>query len=200
MGQTSSWKSFEKSWPRREISSSDERSTRKASSTVEKPSLDCLLELLENPVRRRIVRLLSQEPSYPLQLSKELGLSQQLVAKHLEIMEKTGIVSSTMNPSPNGPERRLYLLKNSVSISLDFAPNLFNEKLVFFDGLSEKDLSQPATKFMGRLEGIIQDPKQDGSVSSYGNLLSDLDMKIGKLDDERTVLIYIRNLANEERI
>lgn len=146
-------------------------STRKVSPIVDKPSLDSLLESLENPVRRRIIRLLSQELSYPLQLSKELGLSQQLVAKHLEVMEKSGIVSSTMNPSPNGPERRLYLLKNSVSISLDFAPNLFNEKLAFFDGLSEKDLSQSATKFMGRLEGTIQNPKQNGSVTSYSNLL-----------------------------
>ena len=45
--------------------------------------LDAVLQLIENPVRRKIIKRLSQEPSYPLQLSKELGLGQPLVAKHL---------------------------------------------------------------------------------------------------------------------
>jgi len=46
--------------------------------------LDAVLGTVENPIRRRIIARLSQEPNYQLQLSKELGLSQQLVAKHLD--------------------------------------------------------------------------------------------------------------------
>ena len=36
--------------------------------------LDGLLKILENPIRRRVIERLSQEPNYSLRLSKELGL------------------------------------------------------------------------------------------------------------------------------
>jgi predicted transcriptional regulator len=45
--------------------------------------LDSVLQVIENPVRRRIIKRLSQESCYALQLSKELGLGQPLVAKHM---------------------------------------------------------------------------------------------------------------------
>ena len=46
-----------------------------------------MLGTVENPIRRRIIARLSQKPNYQLQLSKELDISQQLVAKHLGSME-----------------------------------------------------------------------------------------------------------------
>ena len=52
--------------------------------------IDSVLLTVENPVRRKIIRQLSKEPSYQLRISKELGFSQQLVAKHLDAMEDTG--------------------------------------------------------------------------------------------------------------
>ena len=69
---------------------------------MEDHELDTLLGVLENPIRRRIVKRLSQGPSYALQLAKELGLGQPLVAKHLEMMEGAGVVSSLREPSETG--------------------------------------------------------------------------------------------------
>ena len=39
--------------------------------------LDSVLQVIENPIRRKIIKRLSQEPSYALQLSKELGLGRK---------------------------------------------------------------------------------------------------------------------------
>ena len=47
--------------------------------------VDELFYLLENPTRRRILQLLSIERLYPLQLSKEIDVTQQAVVKHLRI-------------------------------------------------------------------------------------------------------------------
>ena len=47
-----------------------------------------LFYLLENPTRRRILELLSREGHYPLQLSKEMSVTQQAVVKHLNILEE----------------------------------------------------------------------------------------------------------------
>jgi len=61
---------------------------------MKQKELDSVLQVIENPVRRRIIKRISQGPSYALQLSKELGLGQPLVAKHLSIMEKAGLLTS----------------------------------------------------------------------------------------------------------
>ena len=42
--------------------------------------VDELFYLLENPTRRRILQLLSVERLYPLQLSREIDVTQQAVA------------------------------------------------------------------------------------------------------------------------
>src|SRR5580700_6990480 len=94
---------------------------------------DSVLQVIENPVRRRIIKRLSQEPSYALQLSKELGLGQPLVAKHLSVMEKAGLVTSALERSPSGPERKRYSLAKSISITMDVAPHLFKEKATSFN-------------------------------------------------------------------
>ena len=57
-------------------------------------NIDSLLEVLGNDTRRRILQLLADEPRYFIQLSKDLGVSQQAVLKHLELLEKNGFVSS----------------------------------------------------------------------------------------------------------
>ena len=56
--------------------------------------LDILLSMVENPTRRKILESLVKEPHYPLQLSKELGISQQAVMKNLNMLEKNGMVVS----------------------------------------------------------------------------------------------------------
>jgi ArsR family transcriptional regulator len=53
-----------------------------------------LLDILGNDTRRRILQLLADEPRYFIQLSKDLGVSQQAVLKHLDLLEKYGFISS----------------------------------------------------------------------------------------------------------
>ena len=55
-------------------------------------TLDTLLTVLGNPTRRKILEMLAMEKHYPLQLSRELDVSQQAVSKHLKVLEKYGLV------------------------------------------------------------------------------------------------------------
>ena len=113
---------------------------------MKQEELDSILQVLENPVRRRIIKRLSQEPCYALQLSKELGLGQALVAKHLSLMERAGLVASTRESSPNGPSRRRYTVAKNISINVDLAPNVFIERAVVSGGsfAEEKKTSRKA--------------------------------------------------------
>ncbi len=152
-----------------------------------------MLKAVENPVRRKIIKRLSQEPSYPLELSKEIGEAQQLVTSHLAILEKAGIVGSNVTASPYGPNRRSYYLKQSGYISLIFGPHLFNEQLLNFQSLPT-ELSSQATDFMKRLSNI-EKSDIESKIEPFSCLLKDIDDKLSALETEKTVLLFIRNLA-----
>ena len=59
-----------------------------------KITLDELMGVLENHTRREILSKLAKETHYPLQLSKELNVSQQAIMKHLKVLEDYDLVES----------------------------------------------------------------------------------------------------------
>jgi len=90
-------------------------------------TLDGLLSALENPTRRKILERLARESHYPLQLSKELGVSQQAVVKHLRALEECGLVMSSEEKSDlGGPNRRAYRAQQYLSVQIDVGPSLFH--------------------------------------------------------------------------
>ena len=159
---------------------------------AQQPEIDPMLRLIENPIRRKIIKRLSQEPTYPLELAKEIGAAQQLVSSHLAILEKAGIVGSSFSESPIGPSRRSYFLKDSVYLSLSFGPNLFSEQSFTFEALP-KQLSNQATDFMSRISNIAVNPQD--KIGSLSRIIKDVDKKLDEIETEKIVLLFIRNLA-----
>jgi predicted transcriptional regulator len=86
---------------------------------------DIVLRLVENPLRRRILQKLALEARYTLDLSKELGVSQQAICKHLRLLEEAGLVSSRIQKSSCGPPRLYYAPTRHYSISIAFGPSMF---------------------------------------------------------------------------
>ena len=161
--------------------------------------MDLFLKILENPIRRSIVERLSQEPNYPLQLSKDLGLGQQLVAKHLKIMEESGLLKSAIRSSPAGPKRRIYELTKSFSITLDVAPHLFKEEIVSFDIKPEKSqLSNDLVSLVERRNELTSFLEKGNKMSPCAEMLSDIDEKLMMLEEERLLLLYVRNSVMKE--
>ena len=93
--------------------------------------LDALLSVVENPTRRRILEALVREPHYPLQLSRELGMSQQAIMKHLKVLEDHDMVRSHVEESDQGgPNRKIYVPTTKFTIIVDFGPGLFETTFV----------------------------------------------------------------------
>ena len=166
---------------------------------ISENELDAVLMAFWNPTRRRIIKRLSQEPSYPSQLSRELGIGQALVAKHLEALEEIGVVRSSMAESPYGPKRREYLLSRSVSVTVDFAPHFFNAQVLSFNTVPEsRGMSSDVTSLMNRMNDMLEAPGRKCNFGLYSSLLADIDGKLKELQDERSILLYIRNFAMRE--
>jgi len=81
--------------------------------------IDILFDILGNDTRRRILQLLADEPRYFIQLSKDLGVSQQAVLKHLDLLEKHGFVSSYEEDSSYAaPKRKYFKLNRSFMLAV----------------------------------------------------------------------------------
>lgn len=160
--------------------------------------LDSVLQVIENPVRRRIIKRLSQEPCYALQLSKELGLGQPLVAKHLSIIESAGLVTSILESSPNGPERKRYLLAKSISITMDLAPNLFMERAVAFGGAPAKKSSREISLLNKRVRVALDTQDNRERLSLISEIVDEVDKRMRVVEEERVALLSVRNTAMTE--
>lgn len=101
--------------------------------------LDILLTLVENPTRRRILERIVREPSYPLQLSKELGVSTQAVMKNLTLMEQYGMVERTEVRSDMGPNRFLYTPRSQFTLVVDMRQHAFSARLTVPEGTEDTE-------------------------------------------------------------
>jgi ArsR family transcriptional regulator len=150
--------------------------------------IDVLLDVLGNETRRRILQLLADEPRYFIQLSKDLGVSQQAVLKHLEILERYGFVVSFQGESDfAAPKRKYFQLNRSCMLAIGITNDTV--QFVFHD--------------------ISQEPSKDalnrGDLKSVQKAVVDLERekdhsKIVGMSDAllREINQKLRDLANTE--
>jgi predicted transcriptional regulator len=164
---------------------------------VSNSELDAVLGTVENPIRRKIIAKLSEEPNYQLQLSKELGLSQQLVAKHLVTMEGAGLVGTVFEDSPRGPQRKEYSLKKSFSVTIDLAPNLFRARMFTFGAILGEHEAE-GQKLASEVVGALKYPDEASRIRPLAQVVAEVDKKLKEMEEERAVLLYLRSLALRE--
>jgi predicted transcriptional regulator len=156
--------------------------------------LDSVLGTVENPIRRKIIARLTQEPNYQLQLSKDLGISQQLVAKHLVNMEESGLVGTVLEDSPRGPQRKEYLLKKSLSVTIDLAPNLFRARVFSFGAVPGMEHSE-AGQVVAKVNEVMRYPDETSRIRPLAEIVHEVDRKLKQMEEQRAVLLYLRNFA-----
>ncbi len=131
--------------------------------------LDILLSLVENPTRRRILERIVREPSYPLQLSKELGVSTQAVMKNLTLMEHHGMVERTEVRSDMGPNRFLYAPRREFTLVVDMRQHAFTARVTVPEGEAD-------------------------AAKAGAARLKEIDERIGEIDNERSALLHEREM------
>jgi predicted transcriptional regulator len=153
-----------------------------------------MLGTIENPIRRKIIARLSQKPNYQLQLSRELDISQQLVAKHLGSMEDAGLVSTIREDSPRGPQRKEYLLRKSFSITIDLAPSLFRARMFSFGAVPGMYPDEQNAK----TSEVLRFPDEASRLKPLAQIIAEVDKKLSEMEEQRAVLLYMRGLALRE--
>ncbi len=153
--------------------------------------IDTLLSLVENPTRRQILETLVRRPNYPLQLSKELNVSQQAIMKHLRLMEEYGLVSSYEERSDRGgPARRQYVPNASFTLVIDVRHGLFSARVIQATD-PEAEIDWDAVPRLDELRGEMADIEIE---------LNDLDARRDALmvEKERRMVDAMRLLDFQE--
>jgi len=179
---------------------------------MDEMDLDILLAAIGNPTRRRILARLVKETHYPLQLSKELSVSQQAIMKHLKVLEDSDLVTSVFRDSETGPPRKCYIATKRFTLVIDLSPEIFNEELRFHErdetieagtdsqALREaENLRIKLAEFMVHIESIneqlsVLSAKRDELMARKENSMRYANNIIDTLCedyDERKVLRYI---------
>ena len=157
-------------------------------------TFDEMLRVLENPTRRRILERLVRESHYPLQLSKELGVSQQAVGKHLKALEECGLVASTEERSDlGGPNRRAYTARQGLMVQIDVGPGLFRAEMRPLD----EDVPRPPeyawTEDALRRARAETDPRR--RVQIVADLIKKLNDEIDGLERRRAYLVKLKDAS-----
>ncbi len=145
-------------------------------------NLDLVFKALGHSTRRRILRLLTQKPRYPYELSKILGLTSRVVIKHLEVLQNVGIVSREVGESDLGPERTYYRLNQGFGLSTTILPNSFIVQMM------------PQVTRIKVHHGFVF-PTERSDVRAVKQLLRELtkvNKRISEIQDESMELAHIR--------
>jgi predicted transcriptional regulator len=155
-----------------------------------------VVEVLGNPVRRRLIEKLSEGPDYTLRLSNELNIHQQLAAKHMKVLRNAELVDVNRQKSSKGADKNVFSLNKFYSLQIDFSPNLYNQRLISFNN---PGLWTTADTYMDRLEDRVSDLGDEDAgidnITPLGNIVQSIDDELESLEKRRARLLYIRNLA-----
>lgn len=101
--------------------------TSKSSFEERRASVDVILDILSSETRRKILSILAEEPMYFNQLARKVHVGQQAILRHMETLEKNGIVESYLEKSTLGaPSRKYYKVRTSFSLSVSLSKDSFS--------------------------------------------------------------------------
>ena len=165
-------------------------------SEEESSEFNQIITVLGNHIRRRIIRKLSDGSDYTLRMAQELEIGQQLASKHLNVIQDAQLVDISLKKSDRGAKKKMYALNKYYSLRIDFAPNLYNESLIFFSYPNKwiKD-SPDLEEIVEKLEFLMDESLSVKRLNSLNQILFKINKEIESLDARRTRLLYLKNQA-----
>lgn len=114
--------------------------------------LEAILDVMGCKTRRDIINLLTDEPRFVSEISKELDVGQKAIIEHLRAMEELGLLSSSFQKIERGRPRKYYDISQDIQIQIFIGPGAIKMNVV---GQEFSDLHAIAGKIrMGETEVV----------------------------------------------
>jgi ArsR family transcriptional regulator len=177
---------------------------------MENDDLDDIISALLSSTRREILKMLTVDDSYALEMSRWLGVSQQAINKQLEMLERAKLISSAgFVPSSEGASRKIYRPSGFSTITIDYSRNFFEIKRMELDyserqgEASERD-NRDLLADLERINRNIDDlmAKRTELLNEKDEILESLHERVSQRATspmERNILLsYLDSLSSEE--
>lgn len=148
---------------------------------------DELLKIVGNETRRRILHLLSKEPHYILQLSRKLNVTQPAILKHLDTLEKIGMIENFGRKSERGADRKYYKIRDNINLEIVIGPEAFK--------VTRRLPEKRCAKYLSGKEGFER-------LTNEVNQAKDMSAKAAKafeLINEADALLTCRKYSNDDQ-
>ena len=158
-------------------------------------NIDVLLDVLGNETRRKILQLLADEPRYFIQLSRDVGVSQQAVLKHLEILERYGFVTSYEEASTlPAPKRKYFQLNMSCMLAVGITRDAVEFVLQDIprqepeEEVEEKELKS----LLGRVSSLEREDDPIVLLNESDDLLKEINSRLKNLLEFEILLLRMK--------
>lgn len=116
--------------------------------------LEAILDVMGCKTRRDILNLLTQEPRFVSEISKELEIGQKAIIEHLKAMEKLGLLKSSFQKIERGRPRKYYDISQKVEIQICIDRDTIKMEI---RGDDFSKLQELETRFSLGHEDVIED-------------------------------------------
>ena len=116
--------------------------------------LEEILDVMGCKTRREILNLLTQEPRFVSEISKELEIGQKAIIEHLKAMEELGLLKSSFQKIERGRPRKYYDISQKVEIQICIDNNTIKMDIV---GNNFSKLQELESRFSLGNEDVIED-------------------------------------------
>lgn len=148
--------------------------------------LEAILDVMGCKTRRDIINLLTDEPRFVSEISKELEVGQKAIIEHLRAMEELGLLSSSFQKIERGRPRKYYDISQDIQIQIFIGPGAIKMNVV---GQEFSDLHAIAgkirmgeTEVVEELENLIQ--RYDDGKKYAEQLLAEVKVHKGTQSQE----------------
>ena len=86
--------------------------------------LESILDVMGCKTRRDILNLLTEEPRFVSEISKELEIGQKAIIEHLKAMEELGLLKSSFQKIERGRPRKYYDISKKMEIQIHIDGNI----------------------------------------------------------------------------
>lgn len=177
---------------------------------MESDDLDYIISALLNSTRREILKMLTVDDSYALEMSRWLGVSQQAINKQLEMLEKAKlIISAGFVPSSEGASRKIYRPSGFSTITIDYSRNFFEVKRMGLDyseregetsEMDNRDLLDELARINRNIDELMA--KRTELLNEKDEILESLHERVSQRATspiERNILLsYLESMSTEE--
>jgi len=118
--------------------------------------LEAILDVMGCKTRRDILNLLTEEPRFVSEISKELEIGQKAIIEHLRAMEELGMLTSSFKKIERGRPRKYYGITQDIEIKIFIGPDSIKMNVI---GEEFSELRAVEEKLRRGQEGAVDELK-----------------------------------------